>query len=138
MNATEKETNREATSQAGETRGVPCIVLAKAEEDYRRAREIARLAVESYREARDKVTQLRKRRRAYEARQEAFTTGPPPTFQEFFNSQICSIARELGIPENRLRSHQATHSSTRARQIRDWSRHRPDPAAGEPDPAREV
>ncbi len=59
----------EVTVEDTRKAGVPKVVLAEAEAQFRRAREVARVAVESYREARDKVTQLRKRRRSFEVRE---------------------------------------------------------------------
>lgn len=119
------------------TAGVPKIVLAEAEAQFRRAREVARVAVEAYREAREKVTELRNRRRAYEARQ-ALEQTSEGSFDGFAHEQINKIAASLGLPAHILRDAQSSSGSGAARQVRDWARYRPDPAAGESIPPHEL
>lgn len=117
----------------GQTRKacVPKVTLAEAEAQFVRAREVARVAQERYREARDKVTQIRQRRRAYEARQAI-------DFSSFANETLNKIACGLGLPASLLRDAQSSYGSGATRQGDQWSRHRPDTDSGESGPPSEV
>lgn len=131
MNATKKETSgHRETSQ----RGVPKGVIDAAEADFRKAREVARVANERYWRIRDHVTQLRARRAAYEARQQV-------TREESCRLQVAGCnpqrATRNGVGVG-LRNAQGQRRAIAAGQIRKRAGYRGDTAAGEPGTASEV